>query len=403
MKIARWFWYLAFGISIVILVGALPGYWTHIKQLDDAAEFSAVQQFATALGLILSIGCALLSVALAALLFAQKPNDAMALFLAFYLLMYGAFLAGPIEMFMPFWFPAAENLGLVIQSLVFPVPTLIFILVFPNGRFAPRWTRWLIILVILSMLFGFLTIHDAGEIIRGNTPAAQIMYAVTGTMLIVALGIQFYRYRRTYTLLERQQTKWVVYGFTLSYVLLALVSIPYYYVQNLPPDTPAPWWTPLGGVGWWLSLSIQPLAFTLAILRFRLFDIDILIRRTLIYSIITATLAVFYLAAVILLQQLFRAFTGTGDDLAIIVSTLAIAALFNPLRRRVQDSVDHRFYRRKYDAQQVLERFAQTVRDEVELEKLSGELLNVVNETMQPTSVSLWLKKTEDGRRRMDG
>jgi hypothetical protein len=127
-----------------------------------------------------------------------------------------------------------------------------------------------------------------------------------------------------------------------------------------------------------------------------LWDIDIIIRRTMIYSIITATLGLVYFSAVIVLQQIFRSLTGAGDDLAIIVSTLAIAALFNPLRHRVQDIIDHRFYRRKYDAHQVLARFAATARDEVELEKLTGELLNVVNETMQPTSVSLWLKKTSD-------
>ena len=138
---------------------------------------------------------------------------------------------------------------------------------------------------------------------------------------------------------------------------------------------------------------LLPLSIGIAILRYRLWDIDIIIRRTLIYSIITAILALFYFGAVIVLQQFFRSLTGAGDDLAIIVSTLAIAALFNPLRNRVQSSIDHRFYRSKYDAQQVLARFAQTARDEVELEKLTYELLRVVDETMQPSSVSLWLRR----------
>ncbi len=392
MKIARWLWRTTFIASLAILFGSLPGYWKHVNEINLTAEFSAIQLFATWLGVSVSVGCAVLCLALAGLLFVRKPNDAMALFLAWYLLMYGVFLAGPLEMFLPFWFASAENLALVIQAASFPLPTLILILVFPNGRFAPRWTRWLVPLTVLVALSAFVVIPDADEIIRVNSLAAQIMYAIIAAMLILALGIQFYRYRRVYDLLERQQTKWVVYGFALSYGLLTLVSIPYYYVQNLPPSE-IPWWAVLNGVGWWVALSIQPLAFTLAILRYRLFEIDILIRRTLIYSIITALLALFYFGSVIVLQQLFRSLTGAGDDLAIIVSTWAIAALFNPLRHRVQDTIDHRFYRRKYDAQQVLERFAATARDEVELEKLVGELLRVVTETMQPTTVSLWLKK----------
>ncbi len=135
------------------------------------------------------------------------------------------------------------------------------------------------------------------------------------------------------------------------------------------------------------------LSIGVAILRSCLFDIDIIIRRTLIYSVLTAILALFYFGAVIVLQQLFHVITGAGDDLAIIVSTLVLAALFNPLRRRVQDAIDHRFFRRKYDAARVLAQFAATARDEVELSKLTERLVEVVQETMQPAHVSLWLVK----------
>ena len=138
-----------------------------------------------------------------------------------------------------------------------------------------------------------------------------------------------------------------------------------------------------------------PLSTGIAILRYHLFNIDIIIRRTLIYSVLTGLLALVYFGCVVVLQQLFRGFTGQGSDLAIIVSTLAIAALFTPLRRRVQETIDHRFYRRKYDAAQVLAGFGAAAQDEVELEKLTDHLLAVVDATIQPTQVSLWLSKPE--------
>jgi hypothetical protein len=136
-------------------------------------------------------------------------------------------------------------------------------------------------------------------------------------------------------------------------------------------------------------------AFTIAnaILRHRLYDIDIIIRRTLIYAILTGILAAVYFGGIVLTQQLFRAATGQSSDLAIVVSTLLIAALFTPVRRRVQDAIDRRLYRRKYDVEKTLTDFQKNLREDVDMETLKANLVGVVSDTMQPSSVRLWVKK----------
>jgi hypothetical protein len=155
-----------------------------------------------------------------------------------------------------------------------------------------------------------------------------------------------------------------------------------------------------GSVPFLAAFLAIPSAMALAILKYRLYDIDVVINRTLVYGSLTVTLALVYFGSVALLQGILGALTGQDSQLAIVASTLSIAALFGPLRRRVQDFVDRRFYRKKYDAARTLEVFGVKLRDEVDLENLTGELVAVVEQTIQPAHVSLWLREPDRGARR---
>jgi hypothetical protein len=150
-----------------------------------------------------------------------------------------------------------------------------------------------------------------------------------------------------------------------------------------------------------LSIPVIGLGLAMAVLRYRLFDIDVIIRRTTSYAILTGILLLVYFGTIVVLQRLLSPLTGNSQA-AVVLSTLLIAALFLPLRRRVQDAIDRRFFRQKYDAEQVLEQFAATVRDETDLDALTAELVRVIQETMQPEFVSVWLKPAAAERTRPD-
>ncbi|HET9495411.1 MAG TPA: hypothetical protein VFR15_14365 [Chloroflexia bacterium] len=179
---------------------------------------------------------------------------------------------------------------------------------------------------------------------------------------------------------EKQQLKWFMFGALIGPFIEPTAQ----FVLGVPVE------------GWGLLAMLVPLAaVAVAILRYRLYDIDIIIRRTLAYAVLTAMLALTYWGGVIVLQALLRPITGEGNDLAVVATTLLVAAVFLPLRTRVQAFIDRRFYRRKYDAARTLAAFSETARDEVDLDRLAGRLLEVVEETMQPAHVSLWLARPE--------
>jgi hypothetical protein len=284
-------------------------------------------------------------------------------------------------------------------------PSLIlFFLLFPTGRFVPRWTRWLAV--------GFAVLYELAAFFPGSSFSfLNWPGLLAGLVPLVAFGsvvfAQVYRYRRVSTPIERQQTKWIVFGVAVA--LLGFLLLGYLLPGFLTLFGPLQSLGLLPSVilvtSIYLVLLPIPLSIANAILRYRLWDIDILINRTLVYGSLTAILALVYFVSVFALQSLLSVFTGqlssgTQTPVVIVASTLGIYALFQPLRRRIQTIIDRRFYRSKYDAARTLATFSASLRNEVDLNKLQEQLLKVVQETMQPTHVSLWLRDPEQSRER---
>jgi hypothetical protein len=386
LLLARAAWLIVATLALGLFLASIPAYVSNVLTLGQADWMGAPVDAPSGLVFVLdllsvlaSIAAALVCLTLAVVLFWRRSDDWMVMFISSYLLLYGTIMAGPLEWAEAFY-PGWPSLAIdVVQPLFFTAPTIALFVLFPDGRFVPPWTRWLILLSI-PLTVGVLYLPPSYS------------WALAGMIVLGAMYAQIYRYRHVSTPTERQQTKWVLFGFLLWLVLTGILGVPYSIEMSLPAGSPLPWWTLVSSAGWWVALTIVPLSLSIGVLRYRLYDIDIIINRTLVYGSLTATLVVIYFGGIVVLQRMFVLLTGQQSTLAVVASTLLIAALFTPLRRRIQAFIDRRFYRRKYDARKTLEAFSAQLRDETDLNALSEDLVGVVRETMQPAHVSLWLR-----------
>jgi hypothetical protein len=330
------------------------------------------------------------------LIFWRRSDDRMALLVSMFLVSFGPVSVDTTDAEALISSQPAWQLPVLAVEIVGNVCAVLFFLLFPSGRFAPRWMRWLAV-----AFCAFQVSRSSFWEFYSRSPSLEMVSWLVFLGIVVSLvWSQTYSYRRFSSPVQRRQTKWVVFGTTLAIAGTFPFQVP---VDLSLVDGDTPIRLLLLRTGFSLSFLLVPLSISVAVLRSHLFDIDVLINRTLVYGSLTAMLIGLYFGAIVVLQQLFVVLTGEKSTLAVVASTLAIAALFNPLRRRIQSFIDRRFYRSKYDARKTLEAFSAQLRNETDLAALSNDFIGVVRETMQPEHVTLWLRPgTGSGDRQAD-
>ncbi|HJT55641.1 MAG TPA: hypothetical protein VJ761_04030 [Ktedonobacteraceae bacterium] len=413
LTLARIVWLALVVPSLALFVASLPVYYAQIQRacvdpvtcnIGGALTAKGLQQL-PALGLSVS-GYALLLIIFFAiivtmwsgigfLIFWRRSDEWFALFTAFFLVIFNAAYPG---------FPISA-LALAYPALYVPITVIgalglasiiCFLVLFPNGQLVPRWMGFFLVFGVIGAVSS--GILPPTSPFNSNNWPSWLSDLSNVPVYVAVIFSQIYRYLRVSTRVERQQTKWVVFGILIVIagisvlpLLLNFFSPTYLSQPNIPSSAI------LSLANYPLVLLLLPITVGIAILRYRLYDIDVLINRTLVYGTLTILLALVYVGLVIGLGSLVRLFTGQASQFPIVIvaSTLAIAALFQPLRRRIQTIIDRRFYRRKYDAAKIIEAFSTTLRNEVDLNQLSEHLVEVVEDAMQPAHVSLWLRPPE--------
>lgn len=398
-RVAKGAWIVLALVLLVIFVANIPAFFQYARTvctLPDTGNCPTEQltpayvqvldqlhlSVATAEG-FLAVLCVAVSVLywlVALLIFWRKSGEWIGLLVSLLLVMFGS--TGLLGFNLPAQTPPLFQLLAQVISLGLVWPAmLVFFFTFPTGRFTPRWT-WaaFVPFFVVTMLASF---PVTSPLVPG------VVLLLTSLLPIV---VQIYRYVRIYDAVQQQQTKWFVFGLSVVFFLVIIQGI----LQAVAPGSNAAnsGYQLFNGPFYLVLWTILLLSVSIPILRYRLWDIDVIINRTLVYGSLTVLLVALYVGLILALQALVRAVTGSFSQqpLAIVASTLVIAALFQPLRRRLQNSIDRRFYRRKYDAAKVVAAFSATLRTEVDVDTLREQLTAVVQETMQPSHVSLWVR-----------
>jgi len=390
LRIARVVWIVLAFLTSFVLITALPGYAESFGgQLSHVTISSpgAAQTFIAIFSALASLFAALLSIVLATLLFLKMFKEPAAAALAFYLMAYAIIMAGPLEYWSSYWFDTV-NFANTFQAILMATPTIALFALFPNGRFVPSWMRWVLLLSIpwsISLFF-------MGPATGDRVSEQGLLYAFVAVLFVafISLGIyaQFYRYRRISTPVERQQTKWVVLGFALWFLWILISTGPYLYLTGLPADAPPPWWAQLSGLLWWLSLIIVPVTLTIAITRFRLWNISLVINRALVYGALIISVLVLYGLVITGLGLLFK----SSSSLVIpLIATGVAILLFQPLRGRLQSAINRMMYGERDDPASVLSKLGAHLESTTSSEATLNSMVETVGNALKLPYVGIAL------------
>ena len=395
LNLARFLWISIVLSAYALLIANIPAYFASLHVLHAAntqvftgqlspADVHTLQgwglslDFYAACMVVISLLFQLSYASVGVLLFWRRSDTRVALFVSFALMMLPFGFANlTLQALPPNWTWLIRSLSALGNGSL-----LLCAFVFPDGRYVPRWTRWLALLMLVYWVV-------VASFPSWKLDQSLLSLVIFFSFVLGAIVLQLYRYRYISTPPQRQQTKWAMFGVSLAVAGNILPRLLYFVLYPLSGESSLVYALEVSLI---MSFMLAiPFTLGIAILRYRLWNIDVIINRTLVYAALTATLGGIYVGLTIGLQILFRGLIQQTSDIALVASTLAVAALFRPLRRRIQSLIDRRFYRQKYDAARTLATFSSVLRDEVDLDQLSEHLVEVVQETMQPAHVSLWL------------
>jgi signal transduction histidine kinase len=389
-RLVRTGWYgcaaIAWGILILSLAAQVLASGEAPHGILAAPEPSPWMYTLNILGFVARMAAALISVILASILFLKRPDEGMALFLSYFLLVHGIVIGGPLASLALFWPGLSTLVWNVIAPISFAPFLVAFLSIFPDGRFVPRQTRWL---VVVSLLYAPLSslLFNATDF-SGSTMLYAIGALLWFALIFTGIYAQIYRYRHVSNPPQRQQTKWVVYGFTLAILFAFLITARDLSVDRLALEFPFRWLVPLDSLGWPLAIAAIPISLTLAVMRYRLYDIDIIINRTLVYGALTASVVAIYALLVGVLSILFQA---QGNPFIALLATGLVAVLFQPLRQRLQRAVDRFFYGRRDDPLGTLSQLGKRLEAAIAPEIVLPTLVETISQALKLPYVAVGL------------